>query len=112
VRSLKTPKPATARHGEPVSKVERPGSKLDPTNTPKPDQLQAADTAGESDFDYFVARTDVDSRVRLPFADEVAPDLIEQGGRRAFIHVFIIRNSDGSPGTRARAIFYSDGGTA
>jgi hypothetical protein len=35
-------------------------------------------------------------------------------GRTAFVHVVIFRNSDGSPGTRARGIFYSDieGGNA
>jgi len=88
---------------------------IDPTNNPNASTSQApcpADDVGQSDYDYFVAHPGVDSRVRLPFADEVLPELMGQGSRRAFIHVFIIRNSDGSPGTRARAVFYSEGGTA
>jgi hypothetical protein len=36
-----TAKPATARHGEPVSNSERLGSELDQSNTPRAAELQA-----------------------------------------------------------------------
>ena len=103
-----------ARHGDDgEAQRDRLGSKISPTNTPSLDQLQAPDDAGLSDHDYFVAHPNVDHRVRLPIEGEFPARLIEQGGGlTAFIHVFIIRNSDGSPGTRARAVFYSEGGTA
>jgi hypothetical protein len=111
MQHLKTPKPATARHGEPVSNGEWLGGPLNRPDTPKASEPQAPDNRGESDLEYFNARPNVDERVRLPFANEFAPELLKPG---AFVHVLLIRNSDGSPGTRARAIFYSDieGGTA
>lgn len=59
----------------------------------------------EDDLAFFSRRPSVNERVRLPFADEFPPELLRPG---AFVHVLLIRKSDGSPGTRARAIFYSD----
>jgi hypothetical protein len=66
----------------------------------------APDDRGESDFDFFAARATVNERVRLPFPDEFAPELLKPG---AFIHVLLIRDPlTNEPRTRARAIFYSD----
>jgi hypothetical protein len=110
--SPKTAKPAREVSAEPVSKIEQLGSGLDQSNTPSPAQLQAPDDAGESDLEYFNARPNVDARVRLPFPNEFAPELLKPG---AFVHVLLIRDPlTNEPRTRARAIFYSDidGGSA
>jgi hypothetical protein len=85
-----------------------------PLNTASATETQApslADTAGEDDETFFRRRPRVNTRTRLPFESEFPPGVLERG---AFVHVLIIRNSDGSPGTRAHAIFYSniDGGRA
>jgi hypothetical protein len=82
------------------------------SNTPSLDQLQAPDDAGESDLEFFNARPNVDSRIRLPFTDEFSDELLKPG---AFVHVLLIRDPlTNAPRTRARAIFYSDieGGSA
>ena len=98
--------------GDPIpNAVHQDGS--DPKSQRKKLQAPPPDDCGQSDYDYFAARPDIDSRVRLPFPDEFPPGVLEDS-RCAFVRVFIIRNQDGSPGTRSRAIFYSDidGGTA
>jgi hypothetical protein len=65
-----------------------------------------ADCTGEDDLEFFTARPDVDSRVRLPFENEFGPELLRPG---AFVHVLLIRDPlTNEPRTRARAIFYSD----
>jgi hypothetical protein len=66
----------------------------------------APDDRNEDDLEFFNARPDVDERVRLPFPNEFAPELLKPG---AFIHVLLIRDPvTNAPRTRARAIFYSD----
>jgi hypothetical protein len=66
----------------------------------------APDDRAESDLDFFTARPNVDSRIRLPFADEFPDEVLKPG---AFIHVLLIRDPlTNEPRTRARAIFYSD----
>jgi len=73
------------------------------------------DDRGESDLEYFTARPSVDARVRLPIDGEFPPGVLEPG-RVAFVHVFLASRDPvtNAPGTRARAIFYSDidGGSA
>jgi hypothetical protein len=72
----------------------------------------APDDAGESDLEFFIARPNVDERVRLPFKDEFHDELLTPG---AFVHVLLVRDPlTNEPRTRARAIFYSDieGGSA
>ncbi len=106
----------TSKLPAPAAPIKSFSSPADARPAPWPD------AAGWSDYNYFVAHPDINGRIRLPFANEiapehevapqVAPELMGQGARRAFIHVSTIRNSDGSPGTRARGIFYSNGGTA
>jgi hypothetical protein len=106
VQHLKTPKPATARHGEPVSNSERLGSPLGRSNNPKPAELQAPDDAGESDLAFFTKRPSVNERIRLPIANEFPDELLKPG---AFVHVVLVRDPiTNAPRTRARAIFYSD----
>jgi hypothetical protein len=101
------------RHGRLDSEAASPSKPRNQNFSPAELRPESwPDAAGQSDYDYFAAHPNISSRIRLPFADEIAPELFEQSSRRAFIHVFIIRNSDGSPGTRARAVFYSEGGTA
>jgi hypothetical protein len=82
-------------------------------NAPIPPNM--ADTAGQSDYDYFVAHPNVSTRTRLPFPDEFPAGVID-AGRIAFVHVFLASRDPvtNAPGTRARAIFYSDddGGSA
>jgi hypothetical protein len=86
----------------------------EPESISQPDQLQAPDDVGESDFDFFLARPGVDTRTRLPFPDELPPGTIESG-RGAFVHVFLATRDPktNSPAIRARAIFYmGEGGNA
>jgi hypothetical protein len=65
------------------------------------------DDRGESDLEYFAARPDINSRVRMPFKDEFPPELLRPG---AFVHVLLVTRDPltHEPRTRARAIFYSD----
>jgi hypothetical protein len=66
----------------------------------------APDDRAESDLEFFTARPNVDSRIRLPFAGEFPDELLTRG---AFVHVLLIRDPEtNEPRTRARAIFYSD----
>jgi hypothetical protein len=83
------------------------------SNTTKPAGPQAPAAAGQSDYDFFVAHPDVNTRIRLPFENEFPAGVLEPG-RTAFVYVTIERDRAGNPGTRARAIFYSDieGGNA
>jgi hypothetical protein len=71
------------------------------------------DTTGEDDEAFFRRRPRVNTRTRLPFDGEFPPGVLEPG-RGAFVHVVIVRDQNGNPGTRGRAILYSDikGGSA
>jgi hypothetical protein len=107
MQHLKTPKPASASHAEPVSNLEWLGGPLNRPDTLKASASQAPpDDRGEDDLAFFTARPGVDSRIRLPFADEFPNELLKPG---AFVHVLLIRDPlTNAPRTRARAIFYSD----
>ena len=87
----------------------------EPESISQPDRPQAPpDNRGESDFDFFRARPNVNTRTRLPFAGEFPPGMLEPG-RSVFVHVFLASRDPktNAPGTRARAILYADdGGTA
>jgi hypothetical protein len=76
-------------------------------DTTKSVRPQAPDDRGESDYAFFSRRPGINSRIRLPFAGEFPPCVLEPG-RAAFVYVTIERDRAGNPGTRARAIFYSD----
>src|SRR5438445_4771355 len=110
MQSPKTAKPAAARRDEPVSKVERLGSELDRSNTPKASEPQAPDDRGESDLDFFAARPGINERTRLPFPNEFPAGVLEPG-RSAFVHVLLVTRDPkaNAPGTRARAIFDTAG---
>jgi hypothetical protein len=104
----KTAKPAPARHGEPVSIKEHTNTLR---NKPKLAELQAPpDDRGESDLAFFRRRPHVNSRTRLPFANELPLAVVElAGGREMFVHVVVERDPvTNEPGTRARGIFFSD----
>jgi hypothetical protein len=112
VQPPKTPKPAPARHGKPVSKVEQLGGRLYPSNNPNATRPQAPplpDDSGESDLEYFTARPHVSTRTRLPFPGEFPLGVID-AERIAFVHVFLASRDPvtNAPGTRARGIFYAD----
>jgi hypothetical protein len=86
-------------------------SSIDPAHTPSKCENQAPDDRAESDLEFFTARPNVDSRVRLPFENEF-DELLAPG---AFVHVVLVRDPEtGEPRTRGRAVFYSDleGGNA
>ncbi len=72
----------------------------------------AADDAGESDFDFFRARPNARTRNRLPYANEFAPELLDQGGLDCFVHVIVERDAAGQPTRRARGLLFCDGGNA
>jgi hypothetical protein len=66
------------------------------------------DDSGEDDETFFRRRPDANVRVRLPIAGEFPPGAIDPG-RVAFVHVQVERDpATGEPGTRARAIFYTN----
>jgi hypothetical protein len=106
------PAAADAANGPRVDQLART---IDPTNNPKPAELQAPDDAGESDLAFFRRRPHVNVRTRLPFENEFPPGVID-ADRVAFVHVVTIRDPlTNEPTTRGRGIFYadsSDGGSA
>jgi hypothetical protein len=103
---------ATALHGEPASKVEQLAGELNHSNNRTVDAPQAPpDNRGESDELFFSRRPSINERTRLPFPNEFAPGVLEPG-RGAFVHVLLVTRDPktNAPGTRARAILYSDMG--
>jgi hypothetical protein len=113
MQHLKTPKPAPALHGTPVSKSEQLGGRLDPSNSPNAAALQAPDNTGQSDYDFFVARPGAIERLRLPFQTEFAPGVLESG-RAAFVRIRVVKRdaSTGQPTRVARRLQFCDGGRA
>jgi hypothetical protein len=106
--ALHTAKPATARHGEPVSKIEQLGSGLAQSNTLKPDHPQAPDDAGGDDLTFFSRRPNVCTRTRLPFEDEFPAGVIDIA-RVPFVHVVTLRDPlTNEPTTRGRGVFYAE----
>jgi hypothetical protein len=79
-----------AHPGEDDGEAQRDRLGSSSSNTPSLDQLQAPDISGETDLEYFNARPNVDERVRLPFENEFAPELLKPG---AFRH----GGSEGTP---------------
>jgi hypothetical protein len=101
-----TAKPATARHGEPVSKAEWLGGPLDPSNTPNAGGPQAPpDDCGEDDETFFRRRPNVNTRTRLPIDGEFPPGVLEPG-RGAFVRILIERDADGHLKRRARRVLH------
>jgi hypothetical protein len=97
-----TAKPASGLSAEPAPNVEQLGRPLNPPNTPSPDQLQAADDAGESDFAYFSARPHARHRIRSAFPGEFSRELLKPGGgRTAVVIVAIERDATGPEGGTA-----------
>jgi hypothetical protein len=115
--SLKTAKPASASHAEPVSKSEQLGGELDLTNNPTPAELQApcqvdARPAPWRDDDraYFRANN-VTTRIRLPFPDEFRAVL--EPGHDAYVHIIIVeREADGQPRRARRRLCLCRSGAA
>jgi hypothetical protein len=114
VQHLKTPRPAPALHGEPISNGEQLGSGLDQSNTPKASEPQAPpDDTGESDFDFFAKRPLARHRIRSAFPNEFPDELLKPGGGRpAVVIVAIERDADGRPTTRGRGLVFPEGGSA
>jgi hypothetical protein len=108
VQHLKTPKPANGLSAEPAPNVEQLGRPLNPSDTPSPDEPQAPDISGEDDLTFFSRRPRVNTRTRLPFANEFPPGVID-AGRIAFVHVVTLRDPlTNEPTTRGRGVFYAD----
>ena len=108
---LETPKPATARHGEPASKSEQLGGPLDVQNNDSLSGFQ------ESDCDYFATRQIERTRLRLPFPGEFEPVLLEavrgkSGGAVTMVAVAIERDASGSPVRLARGLVFGSEGMA
>jgi hypothetical protein len=98
------------------SEAQSPSKERNANFSPAAELRPAPDDRGESDFDYFASRPHVDARVRLPFENEFPPGVLEPGrgepGRGVFVHVFLVSRDPvtNAPGTRARAIVYTDDG--
>jgi hypothetical protein len=107
----KTMKPAAAGATTGLQGINRLATTtIDPNNNLSASEAQAPpDNAGESDFDFFAARPNVNTRTRLPFPGEFPAGVID-AGRVAFVHVFLASRDPvtNAPGTRARGIFYAD----
>jgi hypothetical protein len=117
VQPPKTPKPAPARHGKPVSKVEQLGGRLFPSNNPNATRPQARplpDDSGEGDLEFFRARPGINSRNRLVFDGEPPAALLERDDESeiAFIRVQLERDADGKPATILREIIFGEWGRA
>jgi hypothetical protein len=104
------PAAADAANGPRVDQLART---IDPTNNPKPAELQAPDDAGESDLAFFIKRPDARHRIRSAFENEFPDEFLKQrGGRTAVVIVAIERDAAGRPTTRGRGLVFPDGGTA
>jgi hypothetical protein len=113
VQPPKTARPAREVSAEPALNSERLGSELDQSNTLKPDQPQAPDISGESDFAFFSARPLARTRIRSAFNGEFPRKLLKPGnGRPAVVIVGMLRDDTGRPTTRIRSIVFPDGGNA
>jgi hypothetical protein len=110
-----TTKPASGLSAEPVSGSVRLGSRIDPTINPSGSISQApypADTAGESDLEYFRRRPNVDSRNRVAFDGEPPEALRDFEAEIAFIRIKLKRDADGKPATIRREIVFGEWGCA
>jgi hypothetical protein len=115
VQPLKTPKPATARHGEPVSKVEWLGGPLDHSNTRNCNAPQAPDNSGESDGAFFAARPQAQTRRRLAFPaerDALVEEFPQIAEREIFVEVTMTPAAAGQPPARTRVLSFASGGNA
>jgi hypothetical protein len=72
----------------------------------------APDDRAESDLEFFTARPNVDSRIRLPLAHEFPPDVMSALGRTVMIRVVVERNPITHEPTMWRNVFHVEGGTA
>jgi hypothetical protein len=70
------------------------------------------DHFGETDFEYFSRRPDINSRNRLAFGGEPPAALLDDESEIAFIRVWLKRDADGKPATIFREIIYGEWGTA
>jgi hypothetical protein len=85
------------------------------SNTPNAATSQAscpADDRGESDLEYFRARSGVDSRNRLAFEGEPPAALRDFESDIAFIRVKLERDAAGKPATILREIVFGEWGRA
>jgi hypothetical protein len=108
MQHLKTPKPATARHGEPVSNGEWLGSELEQSNTPSPAKPQApwrppADVV-QSDHEYFVRHPGARHRFRVTKRVEFS--------RVVIVIATVTRDGAGRPTTIFRDFYRYEGGRA
>jgi hypothetical protein len=113
----KTKRPADAAASAGPREIDQLAREIDPSNSPKPDQLQApllADTVGESDLAYFRRRPNISSRKRLAFEGEPPAGVLERDeyDNVAFINVRLVRDAAGKPATILREIVYGEWGTA
>jgi hypothetical protein len=101
-------RPADAASSASLRDIERLSSAH--SHTANADLSQAPDDSGESDFAYFAARPEARTRIRLPFDGEFPAVVVELArGRTMFVHVVIERDpATGEPGTRGRAVFFTD----
>jgi hypothetical protein len=71
------------------------------------DACPAPDDAGEDDFQYFIARPGITTRIRLPFPNEFP------GVQPAYVRISIERDAYDLPKRRARRLLcFCEGGTA
>ena len=75
------------------------------------------DASGESDFDFFAARSEARHRFRLPLPDEFSAAILSEArtqarGREVLVLVVIDRDASGRPSTRARGLVCLPGGSA
>jgi hypothetical protein len=110
----KTKRPADVAASAGPREIDQLAREINPTNSPKPDELQAADDTGESDHDFFVARPHARHRmIRAAFTGEFPRKILKQGrGHQAVVIVAIERDADGRPTRRARSLVFPNGGTA
>jgi hypothetical protein len=110
-----TARPATAIAVNGSRGSEQLASRLNPSDTPKPDQLQAPpDNTGEDDQSFFTRRPEARHRFRLPFPGEFSAAILSEArvqarGREVLVMVVIDRDT----WTRARGLLVClPGGTA
>jgi hypothetical protein len=77
----------------------------------QPVPLPMVDDAGEGDFEFFRRHPGARIRIRFPFPDEFALEILDEGGLDCFVCAIVERKA-GRPLRRARWLLFCEGGRA
>jgi hypothetical protein len=88
-------------------------SAINGTSGPSKESINAHPAAQDDDLSYFRANPGARTRIRAAFTNELPRALRRRArGRQLVVLVAVERDASGQPTTRARGVFFADGGTA